>query len=106
MNSKENALISVVIPIYNGEQYIDKCMDSLCRQTYLHLEIILIDDGSTDHSAEKCNFYAQKLLWQQVNIWSLWIVMIICILHILKNCIRLLLNIIPGLRAALILREA
>ena len=43
-------LISVVIPCYNGEKYLEKCFDSLLNQTYKKLEIIIIDDGSTDET--------------------------------------------------------
>lgn len=50
--------ISVVIPIYNTEKYIDRCVESIITQTYQHLEIILVDDGSTDSCVEKCDLYA------------------------------------------------
>lgn len=52
--------ISVIIPIYNTEKYIDKCIKSVVNQTYKNLEIILVDDGSTDNSMVKCNEWAQK----------------------------------------------
>lgn len=48
-------LISVVVPVYNVEKYIDKCVESIVRQTYSNLEILLIDDGSTDNSNKKCD---------------------------------------------------
>ena len=50
-----NSLISVVVPVYNVEKYLDKCIDSLVSQTYENLEIILIDDGSKDKSAKICD---------------------------------------------------
>ena len=53
-------LISVIIPIYNREQYLKRCLDSVVGQTYRNLEILLIDDGSTDRSAEICSRYAAK----------------------------------------------
>lgn len=53
-------LISIIIPIYNVEQYIDKCIRSICLQTYQHLEIILSDDGSTDSSGIICDEWAKK----------------------------------------------
>ena len=53
-------LISVIIPVYNVAQYLPRCLDSICNQTYQNLEIILIDDGSTDSSLEICQQYAQK----------------------------------------------
>ncbi len=50
-------LVSVIIPIYNVEQYLKKCLDSVVNQTYKNLEIILIDDGSTDSSYDICKQY-------------------------------------------------
>lgn len=52
-------LVSVVIPIYNVERYLRRCLDSIIQQTYQELEIILIDDGSTDQSLAICREYAQ-----------------------------------------------
>ena len=52
------SLISVIVPIYNAELYIDRCIKSILNQSYKHLEIILVDDGSTDASAKKCDEYA------------------------------------------------
>ena len=52
--------ISVIIPVYNVENYIRKCLDSVINQTYKNLEIILVDDGSTDKSGEICDEYALK----------------------------------------------
>lgn len=56
----ENPLISVIIPVYNVASYLPRCLDSVCNQTYKNLEIILVDDGSTDNSAEICKDYASK----------------------------------------------
>lgn len=53
-------LISVIVPIYNSEEYLSKCIDSIIQQTYQNLEIILIDDGSTDLSLQICKEYAEK----------------------------------------------
>lgn len=53
-------LISVIIAIYNTEKYLSQCLKSIINQTYDQLEIILVDDGSTDHSAEICKNYAKK----------------------------------------------
>lgn len=52
-------LISVIIPVYNTEEYVTKCLDSVVQQTYENLEIIVIDDGSTDNSFEICKKYAE-----------------------------------------------
>lgn len=54
----QNPLISVILPIYNIEAYLDKCMESVRNQTYSNLEIIMVDDGSTDSCGEVCDRYA------------------------------------------------
>ncbi len=53
-------LISVVIPVYNVEKYLNQCVDSVLNQTYTNLEIILVDDGSKDGSPEICDSYKEK----------------------------------------------
>lgn len=53
-------LISVIVPIYNVEKYLDQCIESIVNQTYRNLEIILVDDGSPDNCPEKCEKWAQK----------------------------------------------
>lgn len=55
-----NTLISVVIPVYNVETYLQECMDSILRQTLTQLEIICVDDGSTDRSANILDDYARR----------------------------------------------
>ena len=52
--------ISIIVPIYNVEQYLDKCIESLVNQTYKNLEIILIDDGSKDNSRKIVNSWTAK----------------------------------------------
>ena len=52
--------ISVIVPIYNVEPYLRQCVDSVIKQTYSNLEILLIDDGSPDHCGAICDDYAQK----------------------------------------------
>lgn len=51
-------MISIIVPVYNCEQYLPKCLDSLIHQTYQNVEILLIDDGSTDSSTSMCDEYA------------------------------------------------
>lgn len=55
-----NYKISVIIPIYNSEKYLERCLDSIVNQTYKNLEIILLNDGSTDKSEEICKRYSDK----------------------------------------------
>lgn len=54
---KDEDLISIIIPVYNAEKYLEKCIDSIIKQTYSSLEIILINDGSSDRSLQICNRY-------------------------------------------------
>ncbi|MBO5870647.1 MAG: glycosyltransferase family 2 protein [Clostridia bacterium] len=54
----KNGLVTVVVPIYNVERYLDKCIKSISEQSYKDLEILLIDDGSTDKSGEICDKWA------------------------------------------------
>lgn len=53
-------LISVVIPIYNVEKYLNRCIHSVLAQTYFHLEVILVDDGSPDHCSVMCDEWARQ----------------------------------------------
>lgn len=53
-------LISVIVPVYNVEKYLNKCIESIANQTYKNLEIILVDDGSTDSSGAICDQWAKK----------------------------------------------
>lgn len=54
---KEEKLVSVIVPIYNAEQYLKRCIDSFLSQTYKNIEIVLVNDGSTDSSAAICQEY-------------------------------------------------
>jgi glycosyltransferase involved in cell wall biosynthesis len=53
-------LISIIVPVYNMEHYLDRCVSSILSQTYKELEIILVDDGSVDNSPKMCDEYALK----------------------------------------------
>lgn len=53
-------VVSIIVPVYNVEAYLPECIDSLLGQTYPHLEVLLIDDGSTDGSGKICDDYAQR----------------------------------------------
>ena len=52
--------ISVIVPVYNIEGYIERCLKSIQKQTYLRFEVIIIDDGSTDNSLLLCQKFAKK----------------------------------------------
>lgn len=56
----QNPQISIIVPVYNTESYIRRCLDSICAQSFTNFEVILIDDGSTDHSGIICDQYAKK----------------------------------------------
>lgn len=60
MSIQENALVSVIVPVYNVEKYIARCIESILSQTYENLELILVDDGSPDQSGSICDDYANK----------------------------------------------
>lgn len=64
-------LVSVVVPIYNCEKYIDRCLESIVSQSFGDIEIVLIDDGSTDGSLARCKGYAEKddriIIYHQKN---------------------------------------
>lgn len=57
---KKNPEISVIIPIYNGEKYLKECLDSVINQTFKDIEIICVNDGSTDDTSKILNFYSKK----------------------------------------------
>ena len=54
--------LSIIVPVYQAEKYISKCIESIVNQTYKNLEIILIDDGSTDRSGEICDEYGKRII--------------------------------------------
>ena len=53
-------LISVIVPVYKVEKYLDRCVSSLLAQTYQNVEILLVDDGSPDNCPQMCDAYAEK----------------------------------------------
>lgn len=55
-----NELISIVVPVYNVEKYLDTCVESILKQTYSNIEIILVDDGATDRSGQMCDYYVER----------------------------------------------
>lgn len=66
MNLETKLLFSIVVPVYNVEQYLDKCLQSLTHQTFKNFEVILVDDGSTDSSGKICDKYAEKYDFMKV----------------------------------------
>lgn len=55
-----SSLISIIVPVYNVEEYLDQCVESIVSQTYTNLQIILVDDGSPDSCPQKCDVWAEK----------------------------------------------
>ena len=60
MNINKLPLVSIIVPVYNVEKYIETCLKSLINQSFQNLEIILVDDGSTDRSKDICDLYAER----------------------------------------------
>jgi glycosyltransferase involved in cell wall biosynthesis len=60
MENKNKALVSIIVPVYNAENFLDKCVGSILAQTYSNWELILINDGSKDNSGKICDDYAAK----------------------------------------------
>ncbi len=60
MNDRENPLISIIVPVYQVEKYVGECLESILKQTYKHLEVICVDDGSTDDSGKICDWFSAQ----------------------------------------------
>ena len=58
--NEKSPLISVIVPVYNTVSYLDRCFESIRSQTFQNLEILVVDDGSTDGSSEKCDRWANE----------------------------------------------
>ncbi len=58
--SKIKVLISIIVPVYNVEKYIADCLESIAKQSYQNIEVIIVNDGSTDNSIQICKDYAEK----------------------------------------------
>ena len=66
----KNVKISVIIPIYNSEKYLNKCLDSILNQTFSDLEIVAINDGSTDNSQKILDSYIEKYPSRIISIYQ------------------------------------
>ena len=55
---KNRPIISIIVPVYNVESYLERCINSILNQTFKNFELILVDDGSTDKSGEICDSFA------------------------------------------------
>ncbi|SIS51303.1 Glycosyltransferase involved in cell wall bisynthesis [Zobellia uliginosa] len=74
LSNKHPPLLSVIIPVYNVEAYLERCIQSILKQNYSNLEVILVDDGSTDNSWDICKLYKSRdhriIIIQQTNAGS------------------------------------
>ena len=60
MQSKHEILFSIIVPVYNVEKFLSQCVESLVGQSYKNIEIILVDDGSTDESKNICDEWTKR----------------------------------------------
>ena len=57
---KEKNKLSVIVPVYNAEKYLNRCIRSILNQTYRNIELVLVDDGSTDKSVQICDKWTEE----------------------------------------------
>lgn len=62
MKGNQVPLVSIIVPVYNAEKYLNRCIDSILSQTMTDFELLLIDDGSKDNSGRICDEYAERML--------------------------------------------
>ena len=70
----DSPLISVIIPVYNVKEYLERCVESVLKQDYENIEVFLVDDGSTDGCAEICDTFSLKddRVWNKKIFWRLY----------------------------------
>ena len=87
-----NSKISIIVPVYNAEHVIKRCVDSLLKQSYPGIEIIIVNDGSTDQTDMICRQYADSdnriVYIRQKNMYSLWTAMILSNQILLTGCMK------------------
>lgn len=64
----ENQTFSIIVPVYNVEQYLENCINSVLNQSFRNFQLILVDDGSKDSSGEICDRFAQKIVVSRLYI--------------------------------------
>ena len=67
-NTSESAMVSVIIPVYNVQMYLAECVDSVINQTYKNIEVIAVDDGSTDNTAKILNDYVSVFAEKRMSL--------------------------------------
>lgn len=75
-------LISVIVPIYKVEAYLERCIRSIVNQTYKNLEIILVDDGSPDSCPDICDVWKEKMIGSRLYIKK----MAVCLMQEMQEC--------------------
>ena len=66
--NKDNILVSVIMPVYNSQQYLHDAINSVRAQTYINLELILVDDGSKDESPQNMWWLCKKNWWESPSV--------------------------------------